>query len=89
MLDALVAPVAIAAHLGLEFLEFSIQAGKADAQATLIYAQALGRDPEFYSFIQTLDIYKDTMDKSTSLVLSTDSELLRFFKGYEVKQKGK
>ena len=63
--------------------------GKADAEATLIYARALGRDPEFYSFIQTLDIYKDTMDKSTSLVLSTDSELLRFFKGYEVKQKGK
>ena len=63
--------------------------GKADAEATLIYARALGRDPEFYSFIQTLDIYKDTMDKSTSLVLSTDSELLRFFKGYEVRQKGK
>jgi membrane protease subunit HflC len=63
--------------------------GKADAEATLIYARALGRDPEFYSFIQTLDIYKDTMDKSTSLLLSTDSELLRFFKGYEVKQKGK
>jgi membrane protease subunit HflC len=63
--------------------------GKADAEATLIYARALGKDPEFYSFIQTLDIYKDTMDKSTSLVLSTDSELLRFFKGYEVKQKGK
>jgi membrane protease subunit HflC len=63
--------------------------GKADAEATSIYAGALGKDPEFYSFIQTLDIYKDTMDKSTSLVLSTDSELLRFFKGYEVKQKVK
>ncbi|MBN2032763.1 MAG: protease modulator HflC [Deltaproteobacteria bacterium] len=61
--------------------------GKADAEATLIYAQSLGKDPEFYSFLQTLDIYKETMDKSTSLVLSTDSELLRFFKGYEVKQK--
>ena len=63
--------------------------GKADAEATLIYARAFGKDPEFYSFIQTLNIYKDTMDKSTSLLLSTDSELLRFFKGYEVKQKGK
>jgi len=63
--------------------------GKADAEATLIYARALGKDPEFYSFIQTLNIYKETMDKSTSLVLSTDSELLRFFKGYEVRQKGK
>lgn len=63
--------------------------GKSDAEATLIYAQSLGKDPEFYSFLQTLDIYKETMDKTTSLVLSTDSELLRFFKGYEVKQEGK
>jgi len=61
--------------------------GEADAEATRIYARSLGRDPEFYSFLQTLDIYKETMDKSTSLVLSTDSELLRFFKGYEVRQK--
>jgi len=61
--------------------------GKADAEATLIYARALGKDPEFYSFVQTLDIYKETMDKSSSLVLSTDSELLRFFKGYEVRRK--
>jgi modulator of FtsH protease HflC len=63
--------------------------GKSDAEATLIYARSLGKDPEFYSFLQTLDIYKETMDKTTSLVLSTDSELLRFFKGYEVKQEGK
>jgi membrane protease subunit HflC len=60
--------------------------GKADAEATRIYAQSYGKDPEFYSFVQTLDIYKETMDKSTSLLLSTDSELLRFFKGYEVKK---
>lgn len=60
--------------------------GKADAEATRIYAQSFGKDPEFYSFVQTLDIYKETMDKSTSLVLSTDSELLRFFKGYETRR---
>jgi modulator of FtsH protease HflC len=63
--------------------------GKADAEATHIYAQSLGKDPEFYSFLQTLDIYKETMDKTTSLVLSTDSELLRFFKGYEVKHESR
>jgi membrane protease subunit HflC len=57
--------------------------GKADAEATLIYADAFGRDPEFYSFIQTLDVYKTTMDKDTSLILSTDSEFLKFFKGYK------
>ena len=54
--------------------------GKADAEATLIYARAYNKDPDFYSFLQTLDIYKKTMDKDTSLVLSTDSDFLRYFK---------
>jgi membrane protease subunit HflC len=54
--------------------------GKADAEATLIYAGAYNEDPDFYSFLQTLDIYKKTMDKDTSLVLSTDSDFLRYFK---------
>ena len=57
--------------------------GKADAEATLIYAQAFGKDPDFYSFLQTLDIYKDAMDKDSSLILSTDSDFLKFFKGYK------
>jgi membrane protease subunit HflC len=60
--------------------------GKADAEATLIYAQAFGKDPDFYSFIQTLDIYKETMDKESSLILSTDSEFLKYFKGYKGEQ---
>jgi membrane protease subunit HflC len=54
--------------------------GKADAEATLIYAQAFSRDPEFYSFLKTLDIYKQTMGKDSSLVLSTDSDFLKYFK---------
>jgi membrane protease subunit HflC len=54
--------------------------GKADAKATILYAQAYNRDPDFYSFLQTLDIYKQTMDKNSSLVLSTDSDFLRYFK---------
>jgi membrane protease subunit HflC len=57
--------------------------GVADAEATLIYANAFGEDPEFYSFIQTLEIYKEAMDKESSLVLSTDSEFLKYFKGYK------
>ncbi len=54
--------------------------GKADAEATLIYARAYNEDPDFYSFLQTLDIYKKTMDKDTTLVLSTNSDFLRYFK---------
>lgn len=56
--------------------------GKADAEATKIYAQAYGRDPDFYSFINTLDIYKETLDKDSTLVLSTDSEFFKYMKGY-------
>jgi membrane protease subunit HflC len=57
--------------------------GKADAEATGIYAQAFGLDPEFYSFVQTLDIYKASLDEQNSLILSTDSEFLKYLKGYK------
>ena len=57
--------------------------GKADAEATMIYASAYNRDPDFYSFIQTLEIFKQTMGKDSSLILSTDSEFLKYFKGYK------
>jgi membrane protease subunit HflC len=56
--------------------------GKADAEATKIYAEAYGRDPDFYSFTNTLDIYKQTLDKDSTLVLSTDSEFFKYMKGY-------
>ncbi len=57
--------------------------GKADAEATQIYAQAFSSDPEFYSFLQTLEAYRETLDKNSSLVLSTDSDFLRYLKGYK------
>jgi membrane protease subunit HflC len=56
--------------------------GKADAEATVIYANAYGRDPEFYSFVQTMEIYRDALNKDNSLILSTDSEFLKYLKGY-------
>jgi membrane protease subunit HflC len=56
--------------------------GKADAEATQIYAAAYGLDPEFYSFLQTLEVYNDSLDKSSSVLLSTDSELMKYFKGF-------
>ncbi|MBW2180013.1 MAG: protease modulator HflC [Deltaproteobacteria bacterium] len=57
--------------------------GKADAEATKLYARAYGRDPSFYSFIKTLEVYSETLDKNTSLVLSTDSEFLKYLKSYK------
>ncbi len=55
--------------------------GKADAQATQIYAQAYGEDPEFYAFLKTMEMYKQTLDKESTLILSTDSELMKYMKG--------
>jgi membrane protease subunit HflC len=55
--------------------------GKADAEATKLYAQSFGVDPEFYSFVRTLELYSESLDDKSTLVLSTDSELLRYLKG--------
>jgi len=60
--------------------------GKADATATKIYADAFGLDPDFYSFVKTLQIYKETLDKDSSLVLSTDTEFFKYLKGYTGKK---
>ena len=59
--------------------------GKADAEATILYAKAYGIDPEFYSFIKTLEIYNEALDKESSVVLSTDSEFFKYLKGYSFK----
>ena len=56
--------------------------GRADAESTRLYAAAFSKDPEFYSFVKTLEIYNEALDKDSTLVLSTDSELLKYLKGY-------
>jgi len=56
--------------------------GKADAESTKLYAEAYGVDPDFYSFSQTLEIYSQSLDKNSSLVLSTDSDFLKYLKSY-------
>jgi modulator of FtsH protease HflC len=55
--------------------------GAADAKATAIYARAYGKDPEFYQFSKTLDTLNAGLDDKTWLILSTDSELLKYLKG--------
>ncbi len=55
--------------------------GDADAEATAIYAQAYGAAPEFYSFRKTMEVYRESLNKDSMLVLSTDSDLMKYFKG--------
>jgi membrane protease subunit HflC len=54
--------------------------GQADADATRIYAEAYNRDASFYAFVKSLETYEATADASSIMILTTDSELLRFLK---------
>ncbi len=58
--------------------------GLADAKATEIYATAYNQSPqavEFYEFTRTMASYPSIIGKSTTLVLSTNSDLFKFLKG--------
>ena len=46
-----------------------------------IYAAAFKSDPDFYEFVRTLEAYKKVIDDKTTLILSTNSELLDLMKG--------
>ena len=53
--------------------------GTADAEAIAIYADAYNKDPEFYSFLKTLDTYKNTIDSDTTVIFGSDNEYLGYF----------
>ena len=59
--------------------------GKADAEAISIYAQAYNQDPDFYSFLKTLETYQKTIDEKSTIILTTDSDYYKYLKGLESK----
>ena len=59
--------------------------GKADAESTRLYAESFGADPEFYSFIKTLEVYGEALTDNSSIILSTDSEIFKYMKGSDGK----
>jgi membrane protease subunit HflC len=52
--------------------------GKADAAASDIYAAAYNRDADFYRFLKSMGTLEESFDADTLLLLSTDSELLKY-----------
>jgi membrane protease subunit HflC len=57
--------------------------GEADAKATEIYAAAYSASPaaaDFYKFLKTLETYKATLGKDSTLILSTDSDFFKYLK---------
>jgi len=55
--------------------------GQAEADAIRIYGQAHQKDPAFYELLRTLESYKKILDDKTTLLLSGDSELLKYLSG--------
>jgi len=55
--------------------------GKADAEAAAIYNAAYNRNSaarELYSFVKSMETYRQTMDEETSIIISTDSEFYKY-----------
>ncbi len=52
--------------------------GEGDGHATKIYADAFNQDPEFYSFIRSMQAYKNSFSKDTTILLSEKSDFLEF-----------
>jgi modulator of FtsH protease HflC len=53
--------------------------GRGDAEASKIYATTYAKDPEFYEFYRSLQVYRNTMSKdNTKMILSSDSKIFKF-----------
>ncbi len=61
--------------------------GEGDARATEIFASAYEQDPEFYSFLRRLQTYEKLFEGKTTILLESDSELLKYFRNPRVPNK--
>ncbi len=64
--------------LAKAYEESQTRRGEGDALATAIYGKAYGQDPEFYSFVRSLDAYDKFLGKKSTVLLPQDSRLLRY-----------
>ena len=63
-----------------------IMKGEGDGQRNKIFADAFGKDPEFFAFYRAMQAYeKALIGGETSLILSPDSEFFKFFGNIKTK----
>ena len=53
--------------------------GQGDAEATNIYAGAYSKDRDFYEFYKSMEVYKNSLGKDSSLILSSENKFLKYF----------
>lgn len=52
--------------------------GEGDAEAVKIFADAYGRDLEFYQLVRTLEAYRKAIDADTTIIMSPESGFFRY-----------
>lgn len=57
--------------------------GQGEAKSIQILGAALGKSPEFYGFYRTMQTYRETIGEGTTLVLTTDNDLFKYFNAPE------
>ncbi|GAA5314962.1 MAG: protease modulator HflC [Candidatus Pelagadaptatus aseana] len=61
------------------YRESELIRGEGDAKAAAIYAAAYNKDPEFYTFVRSLNAYKETFKgKDDILLVDPDSDFFRY-----------
>ncbi|HSE84253.1 MAG TPA: protease modulator HflC [Thermodesulfobacteriota bacterium] len=68
------------------YKQAQIMKGEGDAEAIKIYAEAYKRDPDFYSFIRTLETYEKSLSGKTTGFFSTESEVFKLFENKDLKE---
>jgi membrane protease subunit HflC len=59
----------------------NMRRGEGEAEAIRILADALAQDEDFFEFRRSLEAYRAFVDDKTTLVLSTNSDLLAYLEG--------
>lgn len=61
--------------------------GKADAEATRVYAETFGKNTEFFEFYRTMEFYREFNNPRSSFVLTTDADVFKYLKGSGTQQR--
>jgi len=60
------------------YKEAEIIKGEGDKKAMQIFSQAYEKDQQFFEFMKSMEVYKEILNEKSTLVLSTDSYLLKY-----------
>ena len=54
--------------------------GQGEAKAIEVLGSVLGKNPGFYIFYRSMQVYRETLNEGTALVLTTDNDIFRYLK---------